>query len=169
MEAVVPCQTDVGPVGVPTLGKCKTFTVGFYLHFCPNSRVCEPAYNSCPSPGSYKCEFPHTTSFPTMSISIDDLVSSLSSSHIGEEATDLAILQVRGVFTQRALINPFSCRHNSPKSYSNSLEQAQMLNKYLEGTPSDAVLQQGALHVAGDRIANTGSPPTEMILRTSKS
>lgn len=88
-------QTDVGPVGVATLGKCKSFTASFYLLFCQNSRVCEPAYNSWPSPGSYKCESPHTTSFPPMSISVDDLVSSLSSSHIGEEATDLAILQAQ--------------------------------------------------------------------------
>lgn len=35
-------QTDVGPVGVATLGKCKSFTASFYLLFCQNSRVCEP-------------------------------------------------------------------------------------------------------------------------------
>ena len=42
------------------------------------------------------CDFSyeHPTPFTSMSISVDDLASSLSSSHIGQEAIDLAALQV---------------------------------------------------------------------------
>lgn len=43
-----------------------------------------------------------------MSISVDDLVASLSSNHIGQEAMDLATLQVRAA---RTSITPFSLTH----------------------------------------------------------
>ena len=38
---------------------------------------------------------------PTMSISVDDLVASMSSNHIGQEAMDLAALQVSSLHALR--------------------------------------------------------------------